>query len=163
MLKMLLVLMRAFPIVLLVLLAFAASADDLGALKAPAERYVASMKAALALQEDSACSDTIAKAEEYAAAKVAYYEAAQQAMPALLSFVTGQDSDSSDGKELTDTFRGFGADKDSETTRLLEAKLNQCPTSSQRDRAQLSVERARRKAEQFQRRLRSTGRHSKRS
>ncbi|MGA7130156.1 MAG: hypothetical protein WBZ19_27830 [Chthoniobacterales bacterium] len=65
----------------------------------------------------------IAKAGEYAAAKMAYYDATRQAMPALLPVLKGQNSDASYGKESTEIFGGFGADKDEETTAILEAKL----------------------------------------
>jgi hypothetical protein len=62
------------------LAAFTSSADDLEALKAAATRYVASMKAVLAFPERADCSETIAEAGEYAAAKIAYYNAARQAI-----------------------------------------------------------------------------------
>ena len=106
--------------------AITSSADDLGTLEAAARLYVVSMKAVLALPEAPDCSGTIAKAGQYAAAKIAYYDAARQAMPALLQIAKGQKSDSTYGDELAETFRDFGEDKDKEATSILEAKLNQC-------------------------------------
>jgi hypothetical protein len=58
--------------------AITSSADDLGTLETAAKRYVASMKAVLVLPDAPDCSEAIAKAGEYAAAKMAYYEAARQ-------------------------------------------------------------------------------------
>ena len=51
--------------------------------------------------------------------------------------------------ELIEIFRGLGEDRDEEATAGLEAKLNRCPTSDQRDQARLAVEHAKRTAEQF--------------
>ena len=52
-----------------------AYADDLGSFKSAAIRYVDAMKTALALSDEADCSETVAKASEYAAAKIAYYNA----------------------------------------------------------------------------------------
>jgi hypothetical protein len=60
-----------------------ACADDLEDLKAASVHYVAAVKAVLAISDDSDCSETIAKANNYAAAKIAYYAAARKAMPNL--------------------------------------------------------------------------------
>ena len=62
--------------------------------------------------------------------------------PALLEIAKGQETDSRYGNELTEIFRGFGEDRDEEASCALEAKLNQCPASGQRDQARLVVERA---------------------
>jgi hypothetical protein len=108
------------PFVAFIMLgAITSSADDLRTLKAAARRYVASMKAVPALPDAPDCSETIAKAGEYAAAKMAYYQAAGQAMPALLQIAKGEKTDSRFGNELTEIFRGFGEDKDKEITRIL--------------------------------------------
>ena len=107
------------------------------------------MKAALAVSDDSDCSETIAKANDYAAAKVAYYTAALQAMPALLQMAKGKETNSGYGNELTEIFRGFGEDKDQEATGALEAKLSLCPNSDERNQARLAVEQAKQTAEQF--------------
>jgi hypothetical protein len=50
--------------------AFAGSLEDL---KAASLRYVAAMKAALAISDDSDCPELVVKANDYAADKVAYY------------------------------------------------------------------------------------------
>jgi len=126
-----------------------AFADDLADLKAASVRYVAAMRGVLALTNDSDCSELISKANDYAAAKVAYYKAARQAMPALLEIAKRQATDSRYGNELIEIFRGFGEDRDEEATGALEAKLNRCPPSDQRDQARLAVEEAKQTAEQF--------------
>jgi hypothetical protein len=131
------------------LAAFTASADDLEALKAAATGYVASMKAVLALPEAPDSSETIAKADEYAAAKIAYYDAARRAMPALLQTAKGENTDSRYGDELTEIFRGFGEDRDEEATQMQDAKLNRCPSSDKRDQAMTAIEQASRIAAQF--------------
>jgi Sodium:dicarboxylate symporter family len=58
-------------------------------------------------------------------------------------------TDSRYGQELTEIFRGFGADKDEEATATLEARLYRCPSSRQREEAFMTVERARQAAEEF--------------
>jgi hypothetical protein len=133
----------------MIVTAITGSANDLEALKAAAVRYVAAMKAAVAIADDADCSELIAKANNYAAAKIAYYTAARQAIPALLQMARGEETASGYGNELTEILRGFGEDKDEEATSALKAKLNQCPTSDQRDQARLAVEHANQTAEQF--------------
>jgi hypothetical protein len=130
--------MRVVLIALLMSAGFTATADDFEILRDTAERYLAAMKAALALSDDSECSETIAKAEEYAAAKVAYHRAARQVMRAAIQGPTGQNN----GKELISIFRGFGPDKDEEAMMELEARLARCPASDERDHAQKAVERS---------------------
>jgi hypothetical protein len=141
--------MRSLFVAFIIVAAITAYADDLGALKAAARRYVAAMKGVLTLADASDCSETIARAGEYATAKIGYYDAARQAMPALLQIAKGQKTDSSYGDELTEIFRGFGEDRDEEVTETLVAKLNRCPSSGQRDQARLAVEHAKQTAEQF--------------
>ena len=141
--------MRTLFVAFIISGVIAAVADDLADLKVASVRFVAAMKAALALSDDSDCSDTIAKAGDYAAAKVAYYDAARRAVPRLLQIAKGEKTDSRYGEALTEIFRGFGEDKDEETTGILEAKLYRCPTSDKRDQAQISVEQAQQTAEQF--------------
>jgi hypothetical protein len=69
--------------------AFAGSLEDL---KAASVRYVAAVKAVLTISEDSDCPQLVAKANDYAAAKVAYYTAARKAMPALAQMAKGQET-----------------------------------------------------------------------
>jgi hypothetical protein len=73
--------MRSVIVAIMMVAAISALADDLGELKAASVRYVAAMKAALALSDGADCSETIASANEYAAAKVAYYNAAARRCP----------------------------------------------------------------------------------
>ena len=122
--------------------AITAPGDDLENLKATSVRYVAAMKAALELSDDSDCSETIGKANEYAAAKVEYYRAARQAMPALLEMAKGPETNSHYGNELLEIFRGFGEDTDEAASQTLEAKLNLCPNSDRRDQVGLAIEHA---------------------
>jgi hypothetical protein len=123
--------------------------DDLQELKATSVNYVASMKAALALSDEADCSETVARANEYAAAKVAYHKTARRAMPALLELAKGQETNSVYGNELTEIFRGCGEDRDEVATGTLEAKLRLCPNSKQRDQARLAITQAKETAEQF--------------
>ena len=125
------------------------SADDLGALKAAARGYVLAMKAVIALPEKVDCSETIAKAGEYAAAKIAYYDAARRAMPALLQIAKGQNGGSSSGGELTEIFRNFGEDRDKQATGILDNKLNLCPASEHWSQARTAIDHARQIADQF--------------
>jgi hypothetical protein len=62
-------------------------------------------------------------------------------MPDLLQMAKGRKSDTSYTNEVTEIFRGFGEDRDEEAMGALEAKLNRCPTSDQRNQAHLAVER----------------------
>src|SRR5215469_14585982 len=124
--------MRSLFVAFLLLAAGTACADDLDNLKATAMRYVTAMKAVLTLPEASGCLETIAKATEYAAAKIAYYKAARQAMPALLQMAKGKQTDSRYGEELTEIFRDFREDQDAQATATLDAKLHQCLRSNER-------------------------------
>jgi hypothetical protein len=76
--------MRGLIVLFLVLFARASLAGDLEALKSAAERYVAAMKVVLEAGENPSCYTTGKNASAYAVAKVAYYNAARQAMSALL-------------------------------------------------------------------------------
>ena len=141
--------MRSLFVAFIIVAAITAYADDLEDLKAMSVRYVTTMKAALGLSAQADCSETVAKANEYAAAKVAYYEAARRAMPALLEIAKGQETNSGYGNELMEIFRSFGEGRDEEVTEMLNAKLNRCPSSGQRDQACLAVDQAKETAEQF--------------
>lgn len=126
--------------------AFAGNLEDL---KAASVHYVAAMKAVLVIPDDSDCPGLVAKANDYAAAKVAHYMAVRKAMPALLQMAKGQKTDTGYGNELTEIFGGFGEERDEEATGTLEAKLNRCPGSDQRAQARLAIEHAKQIAEQF--------------
>jgi hypothetical protein len=116
--------MRSHFVAFIIVAVITAYADDLEDLKAASVRYVAAMKAALTLPDEPDCSETVAKANKYAVAKVAYYKAARRAMPALLEITKGVETDSRYGRELTEIFRGFGEDRDEEeTTETLKAKI----------------------------------------
>ena len=65
--------MPTFFVAFIMLTGITAHADDLGDLKAAVVRYVATVKAALAISDGSDCSERIAQANDYAAAKIAYY------------------------------------------------------------------------------------------
>jgi hypothetical protein len=141
--------MRSLFVAFIIVTAINAYADDLEDLKAAAVRYVAAMRAALALSDGSDCPETTAKAKEYAAAKMAYYAAARQAMPALLEMARGPKANSHYGNELTEISRSFGEYRDEEVTETLDVRLNRCPASDQRDQARLAVQQAKETAEQF--------------
>lgn len=134
--------MRSVLIPIMIVAAITGFAGNLEDLKAASIRYVAAMKAVLAISDDSDCPGLVAKAIDYAAAKVAYYMAARKAMPALLQMATGQNTDNGHGDELTEIFRGFGEERDQEATGALETKLSRCPASDQRDQARVAVEHA---------------------
>ena len=87
-------------------------AGNLDTLKATAKSYVAAMESALALSETSSCTETTATANQYAKAKIGYYEAARAAMPVLLRSARGESSGTLEEKELIETFQGFGEDQD---------------------------------------------------
>jgi hypothetical protein len=120
--------------VLFSIVAVGAQAGNLDALKSTARSYVMAMEAALALSGTSSCTEIITAANEYAKAKIAYYDAARAAMPTLLQSARGESSGTADEKELTEIFRGFGEDQDEEASEVLEGKLGKCPTSDERER-----------------------------
>jgi hypothetical protein len=134
--------MRSILAAITMVSATTAFADNLEDLKAVFVRYVAAMKVALTLLDEAVCSETVAKANEYAAAKVAYYKAARRAMSALLQIAKGQETNSGYGNELSE-------DRDEEVTETLDAKLNRCPSSDQRDQACLAIEESEETAERF--------------
>ena len=121
--------MRIFFVAFIISAAITAHADALEDLKAASVCYVAAMKAALALSDREDCTETVAKSDEYSAARVAYYKAARRALPALLETAKGQETSNSYGNELTEIVRGFGENRDEEVTEILEAKLNRCSSS----------------------------------
>jgi hypothetical protein len=141
--------MQPVLVAFIMLVAITSSANGLEALKEAAVRYVAAMKVALAISDDSDCPGLVAKANDYGAAKLAYYTAARNAMPALLQMAKGQKTDTGFGSELAEIFRDFGEETDEEATDALEAKLSRCPTSDQRDQARLAVDHAKQIADQF--------------
>jgi hypothetical protein len=97
--------MRTLFVAFIIVAAITAYADDLEGLKAASVRYVAAVKAALVLSDGAECSQTVANANGYAAAKIAYYDAARAAMPALLQLgQRGDGTDSPDAKELPERF-----------------------------------------------------------
>jgi hypothetical protein len=98
--------------------------------------------------ENLECSKTIEQASAYAAAKIAYYNAARQAMPALLQIAKGE-ADSNYGKELTKIFRGFGEGRDAEATSVLRHALESYSKSTQRDQALKAITDAQETAERF--------------
>jgi len=103
----------------------ASEADDLQALKEAAGRYVIAIRAVLGMPEAD-CSEIICKAGEYAAAKVAYYNAARQAMPALLQLAKGEKTDGRNGQDSIELFRGSGEEDDEQATVVLGSKLRGC-------------------------------------
>jgi hypothetical protein len=107
------------------------------------------MESALALSETSSCAETIVAANQYAKTKIAYYDAARAAMPALLQLARGEGSGTTEEKELTEIFQGFGEDQDEEASAFLENKLGECPTSEEREKTLSAINRARKVAEQF--------------
>lgn len=109
----------------LMLGSLASEADDLQALKEAAGRYVIAIRAVLGMPEAD-CSEIICKAGEYAAAKVAYYNAARQAMPALLQLAKGEKTDGRYGQDLIELFRGSGEEDDEQATVVLGSKLRGC-------------------------------------
>ena len=141
--------MKALVVALITPVALMAAADDLGALKAAAGRYVAAMKAVLALPKATDCGGTSTKGSEYATAKMEYYQAARRAMAALLQLVKGEKTDSGYGQDLIELFRGFGEDEDQEATIMLESRLRRCGYSVESLRARKSIEDARQSAERF--------------
>jgi hypothetical protein len=141
--------MKALVVALITSAALTAAADDLGALKAAAGRYVAAMKAVLTLPKTTDCSDTSTTGSEYATAKIAYYQAARRVMPALLQLVKGEKTDSGYGQDLIELFRGFGEDEDQEATIMLESRLRRCGYSVESLRARKAIDDARQSAERF--------------
>ena len=141
--------MKTLLVALITPVALMAAADDLGALKTAAGRYVAAIKTVLALPKTTDCWDTSTKGSEYATAKMEYYQAARRAMPALLQLVKGEKTDSGYGQDLIELFRGFGEDEDQEATMILESRLRRCGYSVESLRARQAIEDARRSAERF--------------
>jgi hypothetical protein len=86
---------------------------------------------------------------EYAAAKVAYCNAARQAMPALLQLAKGEKTDGRYGQDLIELFRGSGEEDDEQATVMLGSKLRGCDDSNQHCQQREAVEDAEQIAEQF--------------
>jgi hypothetical protein len=129
--------------------AFVSHADDLQVLKAAAGRYVAAIKTALDLPEAADCSEITSKACGYAAAKVAYYKAARQAMPFLIQMAKGEKTDTRYGGDLIELFFGSGEEDDEQATVLLLSKLRGCEDFHQSCEERKAIEDAERIAEQF--------------
>ena len=141
--------MKALVVALITPVALMAAADDLGVLKAAAGRYVAAMKAVLALPKATDCGGTSTKGSEYATAKMEYYQAARRAMPALLQLVKGEKTDGRYGQDLIELFRGSGEEDDEQATVMLGSKLRGCDDSNQHCQQREAVEDAEQIAEQF--------------
>ena len=129
--------------------ALVSHADDLQALKAAAGRYVGAIKAVLSLPQTADCSETRSKACEYAAAKIAYYKVAREAMPSLIRMARGEKTDNGYGKDLIELFRGAGEEEDEQATVFLLLKLRRCGEFNQRSQEREAVEDAEQIAEQF--------------
>jgi hypothetical protein len=95
------------------------------------------------------CSETNSKACEYAAAKVAYYKTARQAMPFLTQMVKGEKTDTRYGEDLIELFFGSGVEDDEEATVVLLSKLRGCEDFNQGCQEREAVEDAEKIAEQF--------------
>ena len=133
----------------LMLGSLASEADDLQALKEAAGRYVIAIKAVLGMPEAADCSEIICKAREYAAAKVAYYNAARQAMPALLRLANGEKTEGRYGQDLIELFHGSGEEDDEQAIVMLGSKLRGCDDSNQHCQQREAVEDTEQIAEQF--------------
>jgi hypothetical protein len=126
-----------------------ARAGNLDTLKAAAKSYVTAMQSVLALSATSSCTEVIRSANEYAKAKIAYYDAARAAIPTLLELARGESSGTAEEQELTKIFRGFGEDQDEEAVAALENRLGACPASEDSEKARSAIDSARQVAEQF--------------
>jgi hypothetical protein len=135
--------------VLFLIAAVGARAGNLETLKTTATLYVVAMKSALVRSETSSCAEIVAVANEYAKAKIAYYDAARAAMPKLLQSARGEGFGSAEEKELIEIFRGFGEDRDEEAAAALQNKLRACPASDESAKALSAIDGARKIAEQF--------------
>ena len=124
---------------------FASEADDLQALKKAAARFAVAMQAVLDLPMAADCFETNSRADEFAAAKVAYYRAAREAIPSLIQMAEGKMTDNRLGEDLIELFRGSGQEADEEATGMLLSKLRGCDNG----REQQAVQDAERVAEQF--------------
>jgi hypothetical protein len=141
--------MKALVVAFIMSVALMAAADDLGALRAAAGRYVVAMRAALALPKTADCAEISAKGSEYATAKIVYYKAARQAMPSLVQMAKGEKTDNRYGEDLIELFRGSGEEEDEESTVMLMSKLRGCENSNQVTQARKTIENAQQIAEQF--------------
>src|SRR5260221_13813515 len=107
------------------------------------------MDAALGLQENCSEFNIIDKAKEYAAAKIAYYEAAWAAKPSLLELAKGGTIDNPAAKEVTEIFKGCGEDQDAQADAALRAALDKCEQSDDATQAKAELARTRAVAEQL--------------
>jgi hypothetical protein len=129
--------------------AFISHADDLQALKAAAGRYAVAIKAVVDLPMAAGCSEIRSKAREYAAAKVAYYKAAREAMPSLVQLAKGEKTDKRYGQDLIELVRGSGEEDDEQATVFILLKLRRCQDPNQRDQERKALEDAEQIAERF--------------
>lgn len=142
--------MRSLLVALFLVPVVTARAGDLDALKVAAQRYEASMGAAVALQEDSPESAIIATAKTHAATKIAYYEAARAAMRVLLQLAKGDGTDSPDAKELVAIFKSNGVEREAESEDALQYALTKCRQDSNATKnAKAELARAKKVAEDF--------------
>jgi hypothetical protein len=132
-------------IVALTIGSFASEADDLQALNNAAARFVVAMQSVLDLPMAADCFETNSRADEFAAAKVAYYKAAREAIPSLIQMAEGERTGNQYGEDLIELFRGSGQEADQAATAMLLSKLGECENS----REQQTVQDAERVAEQF--------------
>ncbi|MBV9873789.1 MAG: hypothetical protein JO025_03585 [Verrucomicrobia bacterium] len=132
-------------IVVLTIGSFASEADDLQALNNAAARFVVAMQSVLDLPMAADCFETNSRADEFAAAKVAYYKAAREAIPSLIQMAKGERTGNQYGEDLIELFRGSGQEADQAATEMLLSKLRECENS----REQQTVQDAERVAEQF--------------
>ena len=131
------------------LVAFVSHADDLQVLKTAAGRYAIAIRAVLDLPMAADCSEISSKACEYAAAKVAYYTAARQAMPFLIQMAKGERTDTRYGEDLIALFFGSGEEDGEQATVLLLSKLRACEGFNQGCQEREAVKDAEKIAEQF--------------
>lgn len=115
---------------------FASEAGDLQALKEAAARFVVAMQSVLDLPMAADCFETNSRADEFAAAKVAYYKAAREAIPSLIQMAKGEKTGNQYGEDLIELFRGSGQEADQAATELLLSKLSECENSRERQTVQ---------------------------
>jgi hypothetical protein len=142
--------MRSLLVALFLVPFVTARAGDLDALKAAARSYVATMDDAVTLQENSPECAIIASAKAYAATKIAYYDAATAALPALLQRAKGESSDNPNARELVTIFRSNGAALEAGSENALQYALTKCrqdPDATEKAKAELA--RAKKVAEDF--------------
>jgi hypothetical protein len=81
----------------------------------------------LSLTAAADCAEIIDRADEYAAAKLAYYYAAQEAVPTVLQEARERRPEIVK-RELIDVLKGFGEDVDEEAIMAVESRIDQSQT-----------------------------------